>query len=98
MKWRVAMATRSQGNGDGFHDVAKNGIRGFRFFLQGGVTRAGDNAMRKNGNGKLFEVVGEAVITAVGIGAGLRGALGHGGAARSDAERKLLALACATSD
>src|SRR5258708_10427510 len=98
MKWRVAMATRSQGNGDGFHDVAKNGIRGFRFFLQGGVTRAGDNAMRKNGNGKLFEVVGEAIITAVEIGAGLRGALEHESAARTDAESKLFAFARAIHD
>jgi len=38
-------AGRSQGNGDGFNDIAKNGISGFRFFLKRGVARAGDNAM-----------------------------------------------------
>src|SRR5207245_6654857 len=29
-------AQRSQRNGDGFHDIAKNGIGGLRFFLQRG--------------------------------------------------------------
>src|SRR5205807_10034598 len=30
-------AGRSQGNGNGFNDIAKNGISGFRFFLKRGV-------------------------------------------------------------
>src|SRR6267142_1547788 len=38
-------AGRSQGNGDGFNDIAKNGIGGFRFFLERGVARTGDNAV-----------------------------------------------------
>src|SRR2546429_6206023 len=83
----------SQGNGDGFDDIAKNGIGGFRFFLERSVARAGDNAMRENGNGELFEVVGEAIVAAIEVGACLRGALEHERAARADAEGKLLALA-----
>src|SRR5712692_2164153 len=98
MKWRLVTPTRSQRNGDGFNDIAKNGIRGFRFFLQRGMARTGDNAMRENGNGELFEVVGEAIVAAIEEGAGLRGALEHECAAGADAERKLLTLARAVDD
>src|SRR6266852_559466 len=55
----------SQGNGNGFNDFTKNGIGGFRFFLQRGVARTGDNAMRENGDGELFEIVREAEAAAV---------------------------------
>src|SRR5712692_6691414 len=98
MKWRLVTPTRSQGNGDGFNDIAKNGIGGFRFFLQRGVARTGDNAMRENGNGEPFEIVGEAEPAAIKVGAGLRGALEHERAARADAESKLLAFARAVDD
>src|SRR5216684_942334 len=91
-------AGRSQRNGDGFNDIAKNGIGGFRFFLQRGVARTGDNAMRENGNGEPFEIVGEAEPAAIKVGAGLRGALEHERAARADAESKLLAFARAVDD
>src|SRR5882762_871905 len=86
-------ADQSQRNGNGFNDIAKNGIGGLRFFLQGGVARTGDNAVRENGNGELFEVVGEAIVAAIEISAGLRGALEHECAAGADAERELLAFA-----
>src|SRR5216684_2088322 len=98
MKWRLVTPTRSQGNGDGFDDIAKNGIGGFRFFLQRGVARTGDNAVRENGNGELFEVVGEAIVAAIEIGASLRGALEHECAARADAQSEQLALARAVDD
>src|SRR6202040_2083755 len=38
-------AGRSQRNGNGFNDIAKNGIGGFRFFLKRGVARTGDDAV-----------------------------------------------------
>ena len=98
MKCRLITRTRSQGNGNGFHDIAKNGIGGFRLFLQRSVARTGDDAVGENGNGKLFEIVGEAIVPAIEIGAGLRGALEHQGAARADAECKLFALARAIDD
>src|ERR1700674_5091737 len=91
-------AGRSQGNGHGFNDIAKNGIGGFRFFLKRGVARAGDDAMRENGDGKLFEVVGEAIVAAIEVGAGLRGALEHERSAGADSQSKLLALARAVDD
>src|SRR6266849_4354792 len=91
-------AGRSQGHRDGFNDLAKNGIGGFRFFLQRGVARTGDNAVRENGNGELFEVVGEAIVAAIELGASLRGALEHECAARADAQSKQLALARAVDD
>src|SRR5258708_34440344 len=91
-------AGRSQGNGDGFNDIAKNGIGGFRFFLQRGVARTGDNAVRENGNGELFEVVGEAKVAAIEIGASLRGALEHECAARDDAQSNEIALARAVAE
>src|ERR1700686_1879683 len=91
-------AGRSQRNGDGFNDIAKNGIGGFRFFLKRGVARTGDNAGRENGNGKLFEVVGEAIVAAIEVGAGLRGALEHERSAGADSQSKLLALARAVDD
>src|SRR5213596_582253 len=91
-------AQRSQRNGDGFHDIAKNGIGGLRFFLQRGVARAGDDAMGENGNGQLLEIVGEAIVAAIQESAGLRGALEHKSAPGTDAERKLLALARAIDD
>src|SRR5260370_39080920 len=98
MKWRLFTPNRSQGNGDGFNDIAKNGIGGFRFFLQRGVERTGDNAMRENGDGELFEIVREAEAGAVEEGTGLRGAMEHERAARADAERKLFTLARAVDD
>src|SRR5258706_458437 len=79
------LAVCSQGNGDGFHDIAKNGIRGLRLFLQRGVARTGDDAVRENGNGKLLEIVGEAILAAIEKGACLRGALEHECAAGTDA-------------
>src|ERR1700674_2530084 len=82
-----------QRNWHGFNDIAKNGIGGFRFFLQRSVARTGDDAMRENGDRKLFEVVGEAIVAAIEVGAGLRGALKHECAAGADAERELLAFA-----
>src|SRR5260370_34537185 len=85
-------ADQSQGNGNGFDDIAKNGIGGLRFFLQRGVARTRDNAMRENGNGELLEIVGEAVVTPIQEGAGLRCALKHERAARTDTERKLVAF------
>src|SRR6266705_1307889 len=98
MKWRPVTPTRSQGDGNGFHDVAKNGVRGFRFFLQRGVARAGDNAVRENRDGKVLEVVGKAIVAAVEEGAGLRSALERESAAGADAERQLFALARAVED
>ena len=91
-------AGRSQGNGDGFNDIAKNGIGGFRLFLKRGMARTGDDAMRENGDGKLFEVVGEAIVAAIEVGTGLRGALEHECAARADTQSELLALARAVDD
>src|SRR5690242_9409960 len=91
-------AMQSQRNGNGFHDIAKNRIGGFRFFLQRGVARTGDDAVRENGNGKLLEIIGEAIIAAVEESAGLRGALEHESAAGADAESKLFALARAIHD
>src|SRR5882762_9594869 len=91
-------AGRSQGNGDGFNDIAKNGIGGFRFFLKRGMARTGDNAVRENGNGELFEVVGEAIVAATEVGAGLRGALEHECAARADTQSELLTLARTVDD
>src|SRR2546421_11243521 len=49
----------SQGNGDGFNDIAKNGIGGLRFFLERRVARAGNNAVRENGIGRLCDVRGQ---------------------------------------
>jgi len=98
MKWRLVTPTRSQGNGNGFNDIAKNGVRGFRFFLQRGVARAGDNAVRENRDGKVLEVVGKAIVAAIEEGAGLRSALEHESAAGADAERQLFALARAVDD
>src|SRR5882762_2792315 len=91
-------ADQSQRNGNGFDDIAKNGISGLRFFLQGGVARTGDNAVRENGNGELFEVVGEAIVAAIEISAGLRGALEHERAARADTQSEVLTLARAVDD
>src|SRR5207249_1202947 len=98
MKGRLVTRTRSQGNGNGFHDIAKDRIGGFRFFLQRGVARTGDDAVRENGNGKLLEIIGEAIIAAIEESAGLRGALEHESAAGADTESKLFALARAIND
>src|SRR5713101_826966 len=38
-------AGRSQRNGNGFDDLAENGIGGFRLFLQRGMARTGDDAV-----------------------------------------------------
>jgi len=81
---RAMVGSTLTGNGDGFHDIAKNGIRGFRLFLQRGVARTGDDAVRENGNGKLLEIVGEAIVAAIEKGACLRGALEHECAAGTD--------------
>src|SRR5216684_1844589 len=91
-------AGRSQRNGNGFDDLAKNGIGGFRFFLKRGVARTGDDSMGENGDGELFEVVGQAIVAAIEVGAGLRGALEHERAAGAHAEGKLLTLARAVDD
>ena len=87
-----------QRNANGFDDVAQDGFGGLGFFLQRSVARTGDNAMRKDGDGELFEIVGDAIVAAVEKSAGLRGALQHQSAARADAERKLLAVARAMHD
>src|SRR5882762_3503528 len=97
-EWRPPNCSDLQRNGDGFDDVAKHGFRGFRFFLQGGVARTGDDAVRKDGDGKMLEIVGEAKVPAVEKGAGLRSALEHESAARTDAESELLGLARAIDD
>src|SRR6266849_9075227 len=91
-------AQRSQGDGNGLHNFAENGIGSFRFFLQGSVARAGDDAVRKNGNGKPLEIVREAIVAAIEKGAGLRGALKHQGAAGADTESKLFAFARAVDN
>ena len=88
----------SQRDGNGVDDFAKNGFGGFRFFLQRGVARAGDHAVRENGDGKLLEIVGEAIVAAIEKGAGLRGALEHQSAARADAESELFGFARAIDD
>ena len=98
MKGRLVTRTRSQGNGNGFHDIAKDRISGFRFFLQRGVARTGDDAVRENGNGKLLEIIGEAIIAAIKESAGLRGALEHECAARADTQSEVLTLARAVDD
>ena len=59
---------------------------------------AGDHAVRKNGDGELLEIVGEAIVAAIEEGAGLGGALQHQGAARADAERELVGFAGAVDD
>src|SRR6267142_734837 len=97
-EWSPPNCPELQRNGDGFDDIAKHGFRGFRFFLQGGVTRTGDDAMRKDGDGKMLEIVREAKVAAVEKGAGLRSALEHERAARADAEGELLGLARAIDD
>src|SRR5439155_9987775 len=83
---------------NGFHGISENRISGFRFFLQGSVARTGDDAVRKNGNGKLLEIVGNAIVAAIEKSAGLRGALKHQSSAGADAERQLFALARAVDD
>ena len=88
----------SQRDGDGVDDFAKNIPGGLRFFLQRGVTRAGDNAMRENGDGQVLEIVGEAEIAAIEEGASLCSALEHQGAARADAENEMIGFAGAIDD
>src|SRR5713226_10122112 len=70
-------ARRSQGNGDGLHDVAEHRFGGLGFFLKRSVARTGDDAMGKNGYRELLEVVGQAIVAAIQVGARLRGALQH---------------------
>src|SRR5213078_654331 len=91
-------AGRSQRDGYGFNDIAKNGIGGFRFFLQRRMARTGDNTVRENRNGELFEVVGEAIVAAIEISAGLCAALKHECATRADTQSQLLTLARAIDD
>ena len=88
----------SQGDGDGVDDFAKNIFGGLRFLLQRRVTRAGDNAMRENGNRQMLEIIGETEITAIEEGASLRGSLKHQGAARADTESEMIGFAGAIDD
>ena len=57
------------------------------------MARTGDHAVRKNGDGKLFEIVGQAIVAAIEESAGLRSALQHESTARADAESELLGFA-----
>src|SRR5215472_17782434 len=98
LEWHIFPASdlgtrNSQGNSNGFDDFAENGFRRLGFFLQGRVARASHDAMRENGNRKLLEIVGQAIVASVEERAGLRGPLQHQGAAGADAERKLVRLA-----
>jgi len=70
---------------DGIDDLAEDAFGGFGFLLQGGVASAGHDAMRKHGDGELFEIVGKTEIAAIEKSAGLRGALQHEGATGADA-------------
>ena len=49
--------------------------------------------MGKNRDGQLLEIIRKAIIAAVEKGAGLRGALKHESAARTDAESQLFGFA-----
>src|SRR5262249_4759239 len=64
-------ALKSKWNADGFDDFSQRRFRRFRFSLQRSVTRASYDAMRKDGDGKLFEIVGYAIIAAVEKGTSL---------------------------
>ena len=77
----------------GIDDFAQRGFSGFGFFLQRSVARAGDHAMRENGDCQLLEIVGHAVVAAFEKRAGLGGALQHQSAARADAESELIGIA-----
>jgi hypothetical protein len=85
-------------NADGIHNFAKHDFGGLGFFLQRGVTRTGDDAMSKNRDGELLEIVGQAKIAIVQKGPGLGSALQHERAARADAERELIGMASAVDD
>src|ERR1700687_468459 len=87
-----------QGNGDGLDDFAEDGFRGLGLFLQRGVPRAGDHAVRKNRYRELLEIVRKAEIAAIEKSASLRGALQHQSAARADPEGELLGFARARDD
>ena len=50
------------------------------------MTRAGDNAVRENGDREVLEIIGEAEIATIEEGTSLRSALKHQSAARADAE------------
>jgi len=62
------------------------------------VTRAGDNAMRENGDREVLEIIGEAEIATIEEGTSLRSALKHQSAARADAESEMIGLASAIDD
>jgi hypothetical protein len=62
------------------------------------VARTGDDAVRKNGDGELLEVIRKAIIAPVEESAGLRGALEHQCATRTDSQSEQLSLARAIDD
>src|SRR6266404_1814129 len=64
-------------NANGLDDFAQGGFRRFRFSLERSVARAGDDAMREDRDGKLFEIVRQAEIAAVQECPSLRRALQH---------------------
>jgi len=72
--------------------ISRSTVPWLPIFSQGGVARTGDDTMGKDGDGKMLEIVREAKVAAVEKGAGLRSALEHGRAARTDAESELLVL------
>src|SRR5215475_14119729 len=91
-------APKSLRNANGFHDFTQCSFGRFRLPLQRSVTRAGDNAMRKNCDRQVLEIVGNAVVTAVKKCAGLCGALQHERSAWTDAERELVRFSRAIDD
>src|SRR5258708_28532435 len=91
-------ARRSQGNGDGLHDVAEHRFGGLGFFLKRSVARTGDDAMGKNGYRELLEVVGQAIAAAIQVGARLRRTLQPQRASTPAAARKLIGFTSARPD
>src|SRR5213076_2321981 len=90
---RKHLAPTSQRHGNGLDNFAQDGFGSLRFLLQRGVTRAGHDAMRKNGDSELLKVVGQAKVASIEERASLCGALQHEGAARAHPESELLRLA-----
>src|ERR1700739_4608691 len=97
---RVARLSRrdSQRYANGVDDLPEHGFRRFRFSLQRSVARAGYDAMRKNGDGKVLEIVRNAVIAPIEKSARLRGALQHERSARANSQRELVVLARSIHD
>src|SRR5580704_7205604 len=60
----------SQGYANGVDDLPQNGFGRLRFFLQRSVARAGDHAVRENGDGQMFEVVRQTIIATIEKSAG----------------------------